>query len=299
MLLPPHREFRLTMSKATLAWGAFTAAVSALLVCGSNFAYAEAPSTAWIEGFNYRVRLTAGEAKDAAGPGTFAFVEVEMPKGWKTYWRNPGDAGGIPPAFDWSGSANVKDARVVYPAPQRLTDKAGDTIGYKERAIFPARITAADPAQPMRLKVVMAFGVCEKICVPADATLELELPLSPLEAASADAAAALSAVPRRAPDLGAGDPKITTITQELSAARPRIVFDVADPGDKAKSDLFLEAPDGLYIPLPKMVPSAAEGTLQFEIDLSKDVDLKALKGKTLTLTAVGSKGQSEQTFAID
>ena len=49
-------------------------------------------SSDWAQGHNSRVRLIAGD--DLAG------VELQMPAGWKTYWRNPGDAGGVPPSFD-------------------------------------------------------------------------------------------------------------------------------------------------------------------------------------------------------
>ncbi|MCX8508161.1 MAG: protein-disulfide reductase DsbD family protein, partial [Rhodobacteraceae bacterium] len=36
-----------------------------------------------------------------------AALRLTMAPGWKTYWRAPGDAG-IPPRFDWTGSANLK-----------------------------------------------------------------------------------------------------------------------------------------------------------------------------------------------
>ena len=60
-------------------------------------------------------------------------------QGWKTYWRMPGDAG-IPPQFDWSGSQNVKSVEVLWPAPQRFIDSGGETVGYKDRVVFPLRI---------------------------------------------------------------------------------------------------------------------------------------------------------------
>ena len=38
-------------------------------------------------------------------------------------------------------------------------------------------------------------------------------------------------------------------------------------------------------------------TVTFEVDLSQDVDLPALKGKKLTATLVSDNGQSETTFS--
>ena len=41
-----------------------------------------------------------------------------------------------------------------------------------------------------------------------------------------------------------------------------------------------------------------QGRLTFEVDLSKDADIAALKGKQLTATMVSDKGQSEATFPL-
>ena len=38
--------------------------------------------------------------------------------------------------------------------------------------------------------------------------------------------------------------------------------------------------------------------MTFEIDLSKDVDIAALKGKKLSATIVSDKGQSEVPFTL-
>jgi suppressor for copper-sensitivity B len=43
-------------------------------------------------------------------------VELRVKPGWKTYWRSPGDAG-LPPTLDWSGSANLREATLSFPAP--------------------------------------------------------------------------------------------------------------------------------------------------------------------------------------
>ena len=40
------------------------------------------------------------------------------------------------------------------------------------------------------------------------------------------------------------------------------------------------------MPLPKRLPDAADGTLRFEVDLSRGGNARELKAKTLTLTLV-------------
>jgi len=105
----------------------------------------------WVQGYNTKARLVAGHAVRDGQKALYAGVELAMPQGWKTYWRTPGDAGGVPPEFDWKGSQNLQSARVLYPAPHRLSDKAGDAVGYKGGVIFPVLGKPADAAKPIVL----------------------------------------------------------------------------------------------------------------------------------------------------
>ncbi|RME94510.1 MAG: cytochrome C biogenesis protein, partial [Alphaproteobacteria bacterium] len=92
---------------------------------------AVAGETSWAEALHARSRLiTATEHTDGAARRLVAGIHVQLEKGWKTYWRSPGDAG-LPPSFDWSGSRNVKSATVLWPAPKRFPDPYGASIGYK------------------------------------------------------------------------------------------------------------------------------------------------------------------------
>ena len=65
-----------------------------------------------------------------------AGLTIRMAPGWHTYWRAPGDAG-IPPDFNWSGSANVRDVRVHFPVPEVFEDNGLRSIGYMDQVTFP------------------------------------------------------------------------------------------------------------------------------------------------------------------
>src|SRR6185503_19169941 len=99
------------------------ASVLCVLVVVCPTAHATGLESQWVDGHNSGGRVISG--------GGIAGVELELPEGWKTYWRYPGEAGGVAPVFDWSQSTNLESAQVLYPAPKRFTDKSGDTIGYK------------------------------------------------------------------------------------------------------------------------------------------------------------------------
>ncbi|MGG7566633.1 protein-disulfide reductase DsbD domain-containing protein [Rhodovulum sp. DZ06] len=103
-----------------------------------------------------------------------AGLRIALAPGWKTYWRNPGDAG-IPPRFDWSGSSNVADVQVLWPRPHAFEAFGYRTIGYKEEVTLPLRVTPVDPAQPIALRLSMEYGVCSDICVPEAAELAIDI----------------------------------------------------------------------------------------------------------------------------
>jgi DsbC/DsbD-like thiol-disulfide interchange protein len=268
----------------------------AALVAGTPAAAQTA--TPWSEGYNSKTRMISGTvARAGAEPRLLAGIEIQMADGWKTYWRNPGDAGGVPPYFDWAASENVASIKVLYPAPARLKDASGDSIGYKKSVVFPVEVVAKDAAKPVKLALAMEFGVCREICVPAEAKLALTLPMAST-AAPATLGGALDTVPRKAADKRTNDPELKAARAVLTGDKPTLAFDIAFSGDGVGADLFVEAPDGIYLSLPRRIGTNA-GVQTFEIDLATGITPGDLKGKTLVLTMVSASGQSESTWKVD
>ena len=255
---------------------------------------AEPASTDWHQGFNNRARLLAGRAVRDGRQGLYAGVEIEMPNGWDTYWRSPGEAGGVAPEFDWKGSENLKSAHVLYPAPRRLRTKAGDVVGYTDRVVFPVSVTPKDAGKPISLRGVVAYGVCKDICVPAEVTLQITVP--PGIGASKALTDVLARVPRSEARLGI-DPSLASWRLDQSTGKPRLVLSIATTSPIGV-DAFVDVPGGIYVPLPKRVADSA-GKVVFEVDLTDGVDLKDLKGKPLTVTMIDGKGQAETTITLE
>jgi DsbC/DsbD-like thiol-disulfide interchange protein len=268
-----------------------------LAAAGMIIALLPAPAIAglaaspWAEGHNSRARLIGGDG--------VAGVELQMPAGWKTYWRNPGDAGGVPPSFDWSKSENLASAQVLYPAPKRFTDRAGDTVGYKGTVVFPVRLEAKDPSKPIDLRLTLDYGVCKEICIPGEAALSLAVaPGKPGGGIPSEIGAALARVPAPKGALRPGDPVLKDVKAELEGPKPRLVLQADFPGGADHADIFIEAPPGLYVPLPRKVADDGSGHATFEVSLDA-ADAKDLKDQPLTATLISSKGQSEASFSVD
>lgn len=253
----------------------------------------DAPSTPWVKAHNSQVRLKsdglAGLDKDA----TFlAGLEIRMQPGWKTYWRMPGE-NGVPPHFDFSASENVAQATVLYPAPMLMPDKGGDSIGYKSAVIFPLRVKPKDPSRAVKLAVNFEYGICRDICIPTEAKLELDLSPAERQAArDADLAVALSRVPRPLANRLDVDPVVTEIRGGLDQKPAQI--EIVTNADA----VFVEAPDGLFLPQPKRSRIGSGGLAAFVVDLAKAPDAKDMVGKPILITAVGKTGSVETTWTL-
>lgn len=103
-----------------------------------------------------------------------AAISLSLAPQWKTYWRSPGDAG-IPPAFDWAGSQNVKSVKVLWPSPVVFHTNGMQTIGYHDGVVLPLEVVPLDAAKPVLLQGRVDLGVCKDICMPAEFDLSAQL----------------------------------------------------------------------------------------------------------------------------
>lgn len=289
----------------TFAFRFVQASIFALLLAASSgFVPAFAAESSWETGHKAQARLLSGGTKPEAQGLNFpegarlAFVEIALEPGWKTYWRTPGDAGGLPPSFDWSKSSNLSAAEVLYPAPRRFTDKAGDTLGYESHLVLPVVLQPKRADEPIMLVVDLNYGICKDVCIPVDAMLSLEVGTDGAESLPEQAIGALDAVPRAQDKLRPGDPELVSAAGTLGGSAPTITIEARFPDGGRGADVFLEAPDSLYLPLPDAKERKDGDILVFEAALGEDVDVALLQGKAITATLVSETGASVATFLV-
>ena len=273
-----------------VAFWAVVASLAAAALPAALDAQSGVLATPWTEVHASRVRLIAGRAKDTNGH-YFAGLEIVMADGWKTYWRMPGDSG-VPPTFDWAGSNNVAATKILYPAPMRMPEAGGIAIGYKREVLLPIDVAPQDPSKPVVIKLALEFGVCREICIPATGNFELLIPAAAAGAAAPEIAAAIERVPSAQDKRRKGDPELKRVTVNREGTLSKLVIEASFAGDAKAADVFIEAPEGLYVPVPKQGIMDAAGIVQFESELGPDL-VQDLKGKALTLTLVGETGATE------
>lgn len=269
-----------------------------LLTGGMPRAGVAAEASDWVGDSRSAARLITGPARTHQGMTIHrAGVEIRLAPGWKTYWRYPGDSG-VPPHFDFAGSDNVKNVTVLWPAPRRLADSEGVTIGYKTNVVFPLRIEANDAAKPVTLRLKLDYAICEKICIPVDAKAEIKV-TGTAQATDPALVAAEARVPQAA-DLGQGDGiAITAIHRDTAAAPARILVDVRAPAGDAV-ELFAEGPTPDWaLPVPEPVAGAEKGLQRFSFALDGLPPGAIARGAMLKLTAVAGDRAIETRYRLD
>jgi DsbC/DsbD-like thiol-disulfide interchange protein len=291
---PLRQAGRRSLLHAALVVGALLPLVSSTV---SDVARAAEDVTRWDGDARSAARLVAGSQRSADG-ALRAGVEIRLKAGWHTYWRYPGDAG-VPPKFDFTASKNLKRAVVLWPAPQRLVEDGGTALGYSSDVIFPVRVEPVDAKKPVSLRLKLDYAICEKLCVPAEATVELTLG-TVKGATSGDAAlaAAETRVPRVA-KLGAGDPlAIKAVRREGDNKPARVLVDVTSPSDGV--DLFAEGPTSQWaLPVPTRIDGAPAGQQRFAFELDGLPPGESARGALLTLTATTTGGAIEVAIRLD
>jgi len=255
----------------------------------------------WVKSSYAKVRLIPGSSETDAGDQTIrAGVQLQLDDGWKTYWRNPGDSG-LPASFDFKGSKNLKDAKVLWPAPHRFTDPYGTSIGYEKEVVFPVLVSPERADQAVDLDLKLDYAICKDICVPAEARLNLRLEPDTANPTTFDPIIShyLGKVPAEASPQRSKLPSIREAKAELDRATPLVVVDAHFPGGIAGADLFVEGPGNIYIPPPQSKDVGEDGAVRFTIDLGQATDGSALKGKTLNLTLVSDHGQSQSRWTVE
>ncbi|HXO69842.1 MAG TPA: protein-disulfide reductase DsbD domain-containing protein [Bradyrhizobium sp.] len=239
-------------------------------------------SSPWVKDGHSAVRLLAGSRSGAVLLGGIA---IQLQPGWHTYWRTPGDSG-VPPRIDFSKSENIEAVTILWPAPTKFADGAGGvSLGYQKQVVLPLRIVAKNADKPVTLRADINYAVCEKICIPVDASVELGFTSV---ASTEDPAlfAALDTVPKPAT---VGDPNPLTIRDVKREGKNSVLVDVAAPDAKDVS-LFVEGPTPDWaLPVPKLLEHGPPGVKRFAFDLDGLPPGANPDGAALKLTLVGGE----------
>ncbi|MGV8998456.1 MAG: protein-disulfide reductase DsbD domain-containing protein [Parvibaculaceae bacterium] len=261
----------------------FLAALFALCTFVSPLRAAEEPEN----GAGEEVTLIG---QDVTGSLVSIFgVRMKMKPGWHTYWRKPGDSG-LAPTFDWSGSKNIGNVIVSWPAPRRFDAEGDTTFGYEDEVIWPVLVYSPDPAKPLTLDLKMSYGICKDICVPNTVHLT-KTPSVAQSGAKQSANADLGAIMKylaRVPQ--APQPPVTVAAKLTGRELTVILSNVSD------DPVFIpETTKGFWFGKPVISRRGASVIYKVPVEIEKGHELK---GNTVTMVFAGEKTVIEAPVKI-
>lgn len=136
-------------------------------------------SGSWKQLDNTKATLVSEHTAIKAGEDIHLAVILEPNKGWHTYWENPGDAG-LAPTLSWTLPEGFKAGNIDWPAPEHLKEGTLLTYSYKSTSFLAVNVSTPstlDSSKDQTIKVKAEWLVCNDICIPESAELELTLPV--------------------------------------------------------------------------------------------------------------------------
>jgi DsbC/DsbD-like thiol-disulfide interchange protein len=107
-------------------------------------------------------------------------VLLKIEPNWHIYWKNPGDAG-MPTTIDFKLPDGFRAGPIEFPVPTRLV-QPGDIVayGYENEVMLLTTITPPEKIDESNITIAASVNwlVCEKVCIPGNANLNLTLPIS-------------------------------------------------------------------------------------------------------------------------
>ena len=221
----------------------------------------------WQDFEGARLRLVTEDAPQADG-SLRAALQIALKPGWKTYWREPGDAG-IPPMVKLETASGARPAAISFPLPRRFKDAYSTWAGYDAPVSLALTLQPFDPADAPHVSAFL--GICKEICIPVQADLEV----APGEGEIADdlVAAAFAALPSPAkPGL-----EVTGIDDGDGTLTARVDL----PDGAGEASLFLAGGQGWYFGQPKW-----DGASSFAVTVYDRPDQPAAEAPSWDYTLV-------------
>src|SRR5947208_156912 len=127
-----------------------------------------------------RAELLADTTAIVPGKSFTVGLLLRMAPGWHTYWKFSGDAG-LPTELKWKLPPGWKISDIRWPIPLKTIDPGDiETYGYENEVLLMQEITPPSNLDTSSAKLAAEANwlVCEKICIPGSATLQLDLPVA-------------------------------------------------------------------------------------------------------------------------
>lgn len=225
-----------------------------------------------------RASLVAAEGSIQPGHPFHVALRLEHDEHWHSYWVNPGT--GLATTLAWKLPEGFTAGDIEWPAPKVLKDHTGTVIGngYEGDLLLPVTITPpADlkPGTKVTLKADADWLMCDEVCMPGNATVTLDLPVS------TDAPAANGALGTRLQQVVAGLPKALdgwTVAATRDGTKITLTVTPKSAGGHTPASLHFFSDNNLVgYELPQTVTADGHGGFTLTLQVSPDGPADATK----------------------
>ena len=270
--------------------------VAATLLAGAAHA-AHAPASDWVRTDQTEVRLVAAASAVGRAETVRLGLLFRLKPGWKIYWRSPG-AAGYPPRLDWTGSENLADAYISWPAPERFSVLGFNTLGYREEVVLPITARLAEVGEAVRLRAVLDYLTCDEVCIPYSTSLALDLPAGP--AGPTEFTHLIDRYVARVPGSGEGQGLAIERAAATDTADGTVLEVVArSTRPFAGPDLFVEGPELLEFGAPavELREAGRQAILRLPVNAVAG-PVEGLVDSRITLTLADGDRAMEQAVTV-
>ena len=249
-----------------------------------------AASSDWVDTEGGRIRLTT-LAPDESGT-IRAVLDVDLLPGWKTYWRDPGNAG-VPPSVGIEGSSNVEAIKLEFPPPERVDDGYSIWAGYTYPVAFPLTLTQKYPGDASVLEADVFLGICKSICIPFQTHFSVAIDAD--QEPNRFEVRLVEKAHSRLPEAPGEEFKI--VGSSLSDGRDALLLSIAHPASRSVAEVFLTGPVGWYFDVPRQTGN--DGNIStFRIPIVDAPQGENLSGKTVRLVVKAAKRSMETRIQV-
>jgi thiol:disulfide interchange protein/DsbC/DsbD-like thiol-disulfide interchange protein len=202
---------------------------------------------------------------------------LHMVPNWHTYWRFPGDAG-IPTEMKWKLPDGWKVGEIQWPIPLRLSEPGDIQIyGYHDEVLLLQEVTPPASLSESRVQLAgeASWLVCEKICIPGSAKLQLDLPIA---AQNAPANEEIFSRYRRSLPQSWPDTKVASSSWTRNGSELQLSVESAALTNYPVAEFF-PLPEGNVVVGHPKTERGADGKITFRVPIeTEDRKLSALNG---------------------
>jgi len=118
---------------------------------------------------------------EVAAPGQtiLAGVRLQMPEGWHTYWKNPGDSG-MATDIQWRLPRGLTAGDIQWPVPEKHDFEGFVTYVFHQEVVLrvPLTIGADAPLGPAEIRATVKWLECKETCIPGQGEVAAALTLA-------------------------------------------------------------------------------------------------------------------------